>query len=77
MGKNKDLAQILTLVILGMFLPLLGSVMVVFKLNILEIDDLIKIGLVSIVFLILFALELLAVFLYFLVTSETASKKNI
>jgi len=76
MGKNKDLAQILTLVILGMFLPLLGSVMVVFKLNILEIDDLIKIGLVSIVFLILFALELLAVFLYFLVTSETASKKN-
>ena len=75
MGKNTDLIKILTLVIIGMFIPFLGSLLINFDLDLTKINDLTKIGSTFGYFLLIFAIELGVVFLYFKITSSIASKK--
>ena len=75
MGKNRDLIQILALVIIGMFIPFLGSILISFGLDITKSDDLMKIGSTFGLFLLIFAIQLLIVFLYFIFTNKIANKK--
>jgi len=75
MGKNRDLAQILILVIIGMFIPFLGSIMITFGLDLTNINDLMKTGSTFGYFLLIFGVELGIVFLYFTITNMIANKK--
>ena len=75
MGKNRDLAKILILVIIGMFIPFLGSILISFELDITNLDNWLDISKTFGYFLIIFALELGVVFLYYTVTNRIASKK--
>jgi len=75
MTKNRDLIQILALVIIGMFIPFLGSILISFGLDITKSDDLMKIGSTFGLFLLIFAIQLLIVFLYFIFTNKIANKK--
>jgi hypothetical protein len=75
MGKNRDLIQILVLVIIGMFIPFLGSLFITFGLDITNISDLLKIGKTFGYFLLIFGIELLIIFLYYHVKNKIASKK--
>jgi len=75
MGKTKDLIQILIIVIIGMFIPFLGSIVITFGLDIKNFDNLLKIGSTFCWFLIIFGIELFAVFAYYQITSKIASKK--
>lgn len=69
MGKNRDLIQILLIVIIGMFLPFLGSIIINYGF------DMWKISLTFGYFLIIFGFELVIVYLYFSITNKIASKK--
>ena len=75
MGKHRDLAGILLLVIIGMFIPFLGSIAITYGFNFTEITEWFRIGSTFGYFLVIFGVELLAVFLYFIITSKIASKK--
>lgn len=75
MGKNRDLVQILILVIIGMFIPFLGSIALTYGFDINSFDNLLKIGRTFGYFLLIFALELGVVFLYFSVTNKIFNKK--
>ena len=75
MGKNRDLIQILLLVLIGMFIPFLGSLILSFELDISDINDLVKIGKTFGYFLLFFALELIIVYLYFKINNVIANKK--
>ena len=68
MGKNRDLALILSLVVVGMFIPFLGSMIINYGLN------LVKIGSTFGYFLLIFAIELGAVYLYFTISNQVANK---
>jgi hypothetical protein len=68
MGKNRDLILILSLVVVGMFIPFLGSMIINYGLN------LVKIGSTFGYFLLIFAIELGAVYLYFTISNRVASK---
>lgn len=74
MGKNRDLIQILLLVILGMFIPFIGSIAINYNLDLTNISDLIKIFYTFFYFLIIFALELIIVYLYFTITNKISNK---
>jgi hypothetical protein len=69
MGKNKDLVQVLLLILMGMFIPFLGSVCLSYGF------DLRKIGVTFLYFLVIFGLELGCVYLYFTLTGKRANKK--
>lgn len=75
MGKNRDLIQILILVIIGMFIPFLGSLVIIFGLDITNISDLSKIVRTFGYFLLIFGIELFIIFLYYHVKNKIASKK--
>lgn len=76
MSKNRDLVQILLIVLIGMFIPFLGSLIINFEaLNITSFYSWWKIVSTFGYFLLIFGMELLAVFLYFKITNKTASKK--
>jgi hypothetical protein len=75
MGKNKDLIQILILVLIGMFIPFLGSIIISFDLNVVNINDLVKIGSTFGYFLLIFGIEMAVVYLYFTTSSWTVNKK--
>lgn len=75
MGKNRDLIQIIILVLIGMFIPFLGSILINFGLNISDFKDLIKIGRTFGYFLLIFAIELAIVYLYFTIINWNANKK--
>ena len=75
MSKNRDLVQILVLVIIGMFIPFLGSIIINFGLDISNFDNWMKIGSTFGYFLLIFGIELGVVMLYFKITNKTASKK--
>jgi hypothetical protein len=75
MKISKDLILILLLVIIGMFIPFLGSIVITFGLDFTKIDNLIKIGKTFGWFLVIFALELAVVYLYYTTTNKIASKK--
>jgi len=68
MGKHRDVVQILLLVLVGMFVPFLGSIALTYGLEIR------KIGLTFVYFIGIFGIELFVVFLYFTVTSRQANK---
>jgi len=70
MGKNRDLILILSLVVVGMFIPFLGSMIINYGLN------LVKIGSTFGYFLLIFAIEHGAVYLYFSISNEVG-RKNI
>ena len=69
MGKNRDLVQILLIVIIGMFIPFLGSIAVNYGL------DFWKIGSTFGYFLLFFAIEIFIVYLYFTITNHFAKEK--
>ena len=75
MGKKTDLATILIIVIIGMFIPFLGSIIITFGLDFTSFNDLLKIGSTFGWFLLIFAFELIAVFIYYKVMNITANKK--
>lgn len=69
MGKNRDLIYILTLVIIGMFIPFLGSITINYGFDLYTIAS--TFG----YFLLVFALELGFVYLYFTISNKRALKK--
>lgn len=75
MGKHRDLIQILSLVIIGMFIPFIISIMIVFGLDITNTDDLLKISRTFGWFLLIFGIEIGVVYLYFKITAKIADKK--
>ena len=74
MSKNRDLIQILALVIVGMFIPFFFSIVINFGLDFSNMADLIKIGLTFGYFLLIFGIELSVVYLYFSLTNRYANK---
>ena len=75
MGKNRDLINILIIVLIGMFIPFLGAIIINFNLDVTNIDDLVKIGITFGYFLLIFGLEMLVVYLYFGISSWNANNK--
>jgi len=75
MGKTRDLVQILALVLIGMFIPFVGSIALTYGLNVKDVDSWLKIGSTFGYFLLIFAVELGLVILYFTVSNKIASKK--
>ena len=75
MKISRDLIIILLLVIIGMFIPFLGSIVLTFGLDFTKIDNLMKIGKTFGLFLVIFALEIAIVYLYYTITNKIASKK--
>ena len=75
MGKTSDLTLILALVIIGMFIPFVGSIALTYGLNVKDVNNWLKIGSTFGYFLLIFALELGLVILYFTLSNKIASKK--
>lgn len=75
MGKNRDLLQILIIVIIGMFIPFLGSIVITFGLDITDTNNLLKISATFFWFLIIFAIELAIVYVYYQITNKIVNKK--
>jgi hypothetical protein len=75
MGKNRDLIQILIIVIIGMFIPFLGSIIIIFNLDITDTNNILKIGSTFIWFLVIFAIELAIVYVYYTLTNKLVNKK--
>ncbi len=75
MGKHSDLISILLIVIIGMFIPFLGSLIIMFNVSPFNKQDLHTIGLTFGFFLLIFAFELGIVYVYFYSTNAFAQKK--
>ena len=75
MSKNIDVAKILLIVIIGMFIPFLGSLAIVYGMDVTNTDDLWKIGSTFGYFLLIFAIELIIVFIYYKLSNQMAEKK--
>jgi hypothetical protein len=75
MGKNRDLVQILALVLIGMFIPFVGSIAITYGLDFTDIDNWLKIGSTFGYVWLIFAGELGLVILYFTISTKLASKK--
>jgi|GEM_PF-764765 len=75
MGKNMDLIQILLIVIIGMFIPFLGSLIIMFDVSPVTTDGLLRIASTFGYFLLIFGLELGVVYVYFYSTNAIAQKK--
>jgi len=69
MGKNRDLLQVLLLILIGMFIPFIGSITLSygFEPNTILVTFL--------YFLVFFGLELGFVYLYFTFSGRRANKK--
>ena len=70
MAKNKDMIQILFIVIIGMFIPFLGSIAINYGIN-----DFVKIATTFGYFLLIFAFELGIVMLYISINGLISAKK--
>ena len=75
MGKHKDLVGILLIVIIGMFIPFLGSIAISYSFNFTELNNWLKVGSTFGYFLLIFAVELLIVYIYFTASNKLAEKK--
>ena len=75
MGKNKDLVGILLIIIIGMFIPFLGSIIISYGFNFIALNNWLKVGSTFGYFLLIFAVELLAVYIYFTISNKIAEKK--
>ena len=69
MGKNRDIVQILLLILLGMFIPFLGSIALTYG------PDWKKIGVTFGYFILIFGLELGSVYVFFTLGNKRANKK--
>lgn len=69
MGKNTDLIKVLLLVLIGMFIPFLGSITLSYGF----IPG--KIAVTFLYFLVFFGLELGSVYVYFTLGGRQANKK--
>jgi hypothetical protein len=69
MGKNRDLLEVLLLVLIGMFIPFLGSVTLSYGFEPKTIL------ITFLYFLLFFGLELGFVYLYFIFSGRRANKK--
>ena len=74
MGKNKDLILILSLVLIGMFIPFLCSITITYGLDLTNMADMVKIGSTFGYFLLIFGIEMLIVYLYFTISNWLANK---
>lgn len=70
MGKNKDLIQILIIILIGMFIPFFTSIAINYGTN-----DYLKIATTFGYFLLIFAVELGIVYLYFATSGWIANKQ--
>ena len=75
MGKTLDLISILIIVIIAMFIPFFGSIVITFGLDFTNIDNLLRIGSTFGWFLLIFGIEILIVFIYYQITGKISSKK--
>jgi hypothetical protein len=75
MGKYKDITVILFIVIIGIFIPFIGSIIISFGIDFTELNNWLKIGVAFGYFLLIFGVELLAVYIYFILTNKLAEKK--
>lgn len=75
MGKHKDLIGILSIVIVGMLIPFIFSIIIVFGLDFTDLSDLLKIASTFGWFLLIFAIELIIVYLYFTFSNKYAEKR--
>jgi len=75
MGKNLDIAKILIIVMIGMFIPFFGSIAITFDLDFTCINDIMKSGSTFGYFLLIFAIELVIVFVYYKLSNKLAEKK--
>ena len=75
MGKTTDLISTLIIVIIGMFIPFLGSIIITFGLDFTNFNDLLRVGSTFGWFLLIFGIELVVVYLYYKITNKIASKK--
>lgn len=75
MGKNSDIVKILAIVIVGMFIPFVGSMTISYGMDLLNPNDFFKIAITFGYFLIIFGIELLIVYSYYKLTSKIAENK--
>ena len=75
MRKDFDVIKILLIVIIGMFFPFLVSIIITFNLDITNFDIWLKIGSTFGYFLLIFAIELFVVMLYFSISNKIYNKK--
>lgn len=75
MSKNKDLIQILIIVTIGISIPFFLSLIISFNIDLSNLQNIIKIFLTFSLFLIIFAIELIIVYVYFFITNLIANKK--
>ena len=75
MGKNRDLIQILIIVIIGILIPFTFSITINFNMDIFKIYNLSKILSTFGWFLLIFGIELVAVYLYYQITNKIATDK--
>ena len=75
MKISRDLVGILLLVIIGMLIPFIGSIVISFGLDFTKIDNFMKIVKAFGWFLIIFAIELAIVYVYYKIINKIASKK--
>jgi len=74
MGKNRDVVNILILVTIGMFIPFIGSLILAFGIDPLSVDGWRSIFSTFFYFLIIFGIELGAVYIYYNLTNKFAQK---
>jgi len=75
MSKNKDLIQILIIVAIGISIPFFLSLIISYNIDLSNLENIIKIFLTFSLFLIIFAIELILVYVYFFITNLIANKK--
>ncbi len=75
MSKNIDVVKILVIVIIGMFIPFLGSLVIVYGMDLTNFDDVLKIGSTFGYFLLIFGVELVIVYLYYAISNKVVGKK--
>jgi len=74
MGKNRDVIHILILVTMGMFIPFIGSLTLAFNIDLFTSSGWISILSTFFYFLIIFALELGVVYIYYNLTNRHAQR---
>ncbi len=75
MGKHKDLVGILLIIIIGMFIPFFGSIIISYGFNFTNLNNWLKIGSTFGYFLLIFVVELIIVYIYFTILNKLAEKK--
>ena len=75
MGKNRDVVQIILIVLAGMFLPFFITLVFLFHVDVYSLSGWIQIISAFFYFLIIFGVELGSVILYFHITNTFAKKK--